>query len=353
MYPKFRLYYPGGKAGSFGAVAAGYLHAFSQLGVECARFDYRTPPDEDGFDASGSLHEVGLYVGEPTHLHLMRIHTAHRRHFLMIAPNGNGLGSSIVRSCKMHAVEALSPSHWGAQVVARELGQPCAVAPHGAHVVPSGASPRRFNGKRMAMLHFTSTLSDRKGTMSLLKAYRDGHAYRWADLDIKCDPVIGPQLAMMLEDFPSEVQDCVRVRDEDIRNNGDYHRFLCQYDLVVQPSRAEGFGLVPLEAAMVGIPSVVVGRTGDADYLPDIACQKVDPWTMVRDEEVDEDGYVSIPGEQAPVLPLDPKEISLALCYAQADIDELQKKALDCRAAVREKWSWENVVEKWLKEECL
>ena len=48
---------------------------------------------------------------------------------------------------------------------------------------------------------------------------------------------------------------------------GDMASYLGGFDLVCQPSRAEGFGLVPLEARACGVPVAATLCTGHADHM--------------------------------------------------------------------------------------
>lgn len=360
MYPSVRLYYPGGKAGSFGVLAEGYLRAFRDLGVEHVAFDYRVAPDEDGFPFGGSTYDIGLYVGEPTHLHLMQMHARHKVRYVVIAPNGYGIPSVIVKSCKQFDVTPLAPSTWASEVLSKQFGHPVEVAHHGVHVEPASWDGEDEPAELMIwakqvekgvvplrLLHVTSTASDRKGTLTLLRAMDEEGLCDMVELRIKCDPMVAPRLQDIVSDMPERCRRRIFIDAENYPNDGRYHAFLRGWDAVIQPSRAEGFGMVPLEAASVGMPSVLTCNTGHDDFVLDI-------WSHIIQEDPDDqdhpggNGYTSIAGEPFPVRPLSARSIAIAVRELRANLVRDMKKAIDIAPQVREKWAWKKVVDTWL-----
>ena len=51
-------------------------------------------------------------------------------------------------------------------------------------------------------------------------------------------------------------------------------KMLCEVDLVIMPSRAEGFGLVALEALSAGLPVLVGKNSGFAQAITDLPYSK-------------------------------------------------------------------------------
>jgi hypothetical protein len=358
MYPSVRLYYPGGKVGSFGALAEGYLHAFNALGVKHAAFDYRVPPDEDGFPFGGSTYDIGLYVGEPTHLQLMQMHARHKVRYVVLAPNGYGIPGNIVKSCKQYDVTPLAPSTWASEVLGKQFGHPVEVAHHGVHVQPESwddAPEEALQWARLAergitmmrLLHVTSTASDRKGTLTLLRAMDEEGLSDMVSLYIKCDPLVAPRLQDIVSDMPERCQRRIAVDTQSYPNNGTYHDFLRRFDAVIQPSRAEGFGLVPLEAASIGMPSVLTSKTGHEDFVLDIWSHVIQEDEEVY-EQITEGRYTTIPGETFPVQTLSARSIAIAVRELRANLVRDMQKAIDIAPQVREKWAWKKVVDTWL-----
>ena len=74
----------------------------------------------------------------------------------------------------------------------------------------------------------------------------------------------------VLEDVPSSPEDFA----EELRT----------VTAVLQPSRAEGFGLIPLQAVACGTPALLTGATGHAEYVEDIErgslCVRTGPMQM-------------------------------------------------------------------------
>ena len=112
------------------------------------------------------------------------------------------------------------------------------------------------------------------------------------------------------------------------------------HDLVCQPSRAEGFGLVPLEARCCGVPVCITACTGHAEHIdsdmPGVVIVPHGPTELIDDG----------PGALAPTV--DELDIACALdiCYNRRV--ELKAQALAAAAALRQRWSWESVCQQWL-----
>jgi glycosyltransferase involved in cell wall biosynthesis len=168
------------------------------------------------------------------------------------------------------------------------------------------------------------------------------------ELRIKCDPLVATRLQDIVSDMPDRCRRRICIDTENYPNDGRYHAFLRGWDAVIQPSRAEGFGMVPLEAASIGLPSVLTCNTGHEDFVLDI-------WSHVvqeEDGELENPAYhlssVSIPGEPFPVRPLSARSIAVAVRELRANLVRDMQKAIDIAPQVREKWAWKKVVDTWL-----
>lgn len=347
-YPSFRLYHSSPVAGSFSTLAAGYVKAFRELGVVHECLNITTPPDEDGFDSRGWNHDVGLCLGQPSHLHLMNMHASHMERLFMLAPNGRGVPQAVIEVCRKYKVTPVSPSRWGAYVVAEAFDvDTVSVAPHGVDVVDPFPMEKSsvlvrmpLDGEKLAMLHVTSTASDRKGTVSLLEELKelreDIGPFR---LTIKCDRMIEHAIRGLVEERGFDVGD-VEVDAREIPNNGAWANYLKSHHAVIQPSRSEGFGLVPLEAASVGVPVIMTDCTGHMDHASDIGGPFVD-WDSKEE---------MIPGEDFPVHPLMKASIAGCILAMRWHYPSVAEKYLDNRAKILDKWSWTAVVKRWLDE---
>jgi len=351
-YPSFRVYHSSQFVGSFNTLAQGYRRAFDQLGVKAAFLNVTTPPDEDGFDASGSDYDVGLYLGHPTHLSLMAHHNRHKERLIMIAPNGNGVPKHVVEDCRKFGVKPISPSAWGAGVLANEFGlDEVDVARHGVYLpVGNASNEERLERARrivagqspLRVLHVTSTASDRKGTLSMLREFEEINT-KSIKLTIRCDMSVRQDITYAVERLAPRFKDAVRIDSNPVPNDGSWHDYLRSFDLVLQPSRAEGFGLVPLEAAAAGVPVVMTNVTGHREFSEDIIYCQVDVEDGIDDTR-------TIDGEEFGGCELVPGAIPGAVLMSADYLGDLCLDAEKARVAVAENWSWKNVVERWLKK---
>ena len=221
-YPSIRLYYPGGKAGSFGTLAVGFKVGFEALGIRHALCDYRDTPDEDGLGRAGSGYDIGLYVGEPSHLSSMVVHTSHKERLVMVAPNGIGVPRHVVKDCKTFGCTIIAPSPWAAHAMEPFIGYRPEVLLHGVHLPRGGRSADdkmvRLMSAEMAaagerpirLLHVTSTATNRKGTRTLLRTLQHGTEYDFR-LTIKTDKITARSLQPLLDSMPVEVAAKVTV----------------------------------------------------------------------------------------------------------------------------------------------
>lgn len=352
-YPSVRLYYPGGKAGSFGVVARGILEGLRRLDVTHHALDYRETPDEDGFGAGGATADIGLYVGEPTHAHLMRGHARHRENLVLIAPNGLGVSQAVVNTVRRLELTPVSPSTWGAKVLASAFRRDhVEVFRHGVASAflwsPDGSReprPRRPSPAPVAqggwlLTHVTSTASDRKGTLTLLRAL-SLPPLAHCSLLIKTDPFVASALQPHLQALRADVRSRILVETEDVSDEDMAALYALPRSVVVQPSWAEGFGLVPLEAAALGFPCITPFTSGQSDYRNDIVAVPVGP-----DKPLPPD---LIPGEDQEGYPIHELDIADAVERFRTTHPRLALGAFVLRPAIAERWSWTAVVREFLE----
>ena len=114
-------------------------------------------------------------------------------------------------------------------------------------------------------LHISGSLSfaGRKGTVPLLRAFKDflGY-YPDAKLLLKVPHTSGyDKVLAQLELAQPSVEIVGELTPDELLS---VYR---DVDAVVQPSRAEGFGMVPLEARCVGTPTIITDVTGHMEYF--------------------------------------------------------------------------------------
>lgn len=147
-------------------------------------------------------------------------------------------------------------------------------------IVPNGVHERFFApyDKQAAAAHiqdrfgvgpfilYVSRIEPRKNHLALLEAYLDLKLYQRGIylvlLGYKSIPV--PAMEKRLTGLPPEVRSFIFISGE--VGNDDLLSFYQACRLFVYPSRAEGFGIPPLEAAALQVPVICANTTGMAEY---------------------------------------------------------------------------------------
>lgn len=305
-----------------------------------------------GFDAP-----MAIYVGPPPLASVMLGRGNHRHRLAMIAANSSWVPADPLRALEREAVTGyLAPSPWAAEVLRTHTSLPVHVYLHGISNAFGGVvkrPPRDFRAQRWHVLHLASTHLQRKGTRELI----EGWASAIRDGDI---PIEGSRLRLICDGprgyFDSAIHKASRgsipiadtyvVRPRMELGAADATEFYQHHDLVAQPSRAEGFGMVPLEARACGVPVLATTCTGHACHIPAAppALGRGDGIVRVRtgeDAPID-DG----PGALAPSL--DPADITEALLHAYHRRGDLALDAALAAPKVHEQWSWQRVTERFL-----
>ena len=343
-----RIYGPTVGHGSWARVAAGMAHGLHALGRLAGFFPLESAVREvdgglgDGYDA-----DVGVLVGPPSFANVLRGRGDHRRRVVMIAANSSWLPGNDIRVVESAATEAVAPSRWSADVVRSHTSLPVGIWPHGVYLsfrVRADAYAHREYREdgRFRVLHLASTRKERKGTVELLQAWRQLHASGLlgevgagaSRLDIVLP---GPHADLGSGSLSSAgVFFHPRLNLDEAAMAALYQ---C-HDLVCQPSRSEGFGLVPLEARACGVPVCATFCTGHADHLV-VGSPGFEPIVSGPPAPID-DG----PGALAPSVSVD--DVSSALLRCRARAAELRREAFDHATELGHRWSWERGCLAWL-----
>lgn len=322
--------------------------------------------DELGHDLDGGMSPgydapVGVYVGPPTLASVMRGCGQHRHRLALIAVN-----STFVPRIAMHSLERdeavtgyLAPSAWAAERLRTHTDLPVYLWQHGVSRAFAQAWQwaTRGPGHHWRVLHLASTNGSRKGTVELIEAWAEllagGEVPYDSELELVCD---GPreffsdaiEWAIRSAGYDDELEERLR-RSYYVRPRYDLPesataRMLYQHDLVVQPSRGEGFGLVPLEARAVGTPVAMTTCTGHAEHalgtsgLPAAGVVEIETGSL---GPID-DG----PEAMAPTLRSGHIRSALAEAYrCRGDLALLTRSAAPL---VMESWSWKAVTRRFL-----
>jgi glycosyltransferase involved in cell wall biosynthesis len=344
--------------GSYARVTAGIRGAIERAGklsgfVPIDAYD----PEEryPGWNAP-----IGVYIGQPAGVSIVKQIGNHARRLLLLPPNSNWMPLELLLHADKYATHLIAPSAW-AEYVQKEcirqtmLNLGTTLWRHG---VDPGFAPdtarhaelvREYDKGTFRVLHMSSSEQERKGTKELLLAWAlavwEG---RLGEL---------PQLTLVLiENSWREYAEKAARGDQKLLDTlcwshsridlpvvamANLYR---QHHAVCQPSRGEGFGLVPLEALACGVPVMATACTGHAEHVT-----AENPGTVVvptgPDAPVD-DG----PGAMAPTVDVDHLACALGEVYDQWKTYAANAQVLGSQA-VREQWSWDRVTADWLERD--
>lgn len=328
--------------------ALGTLKALASF-YDVARVDH---DDDDALDVAYDAH-VGLCVGPPLAASVMIGRGDHKERLLMIATNSSWLPYSIMDRAQKIVTGFVGTSEWASSVIKKYAGDvPVYTWPHGVDPdfkPPGTYAPGLLPGKektRFSVLHLASTHMQRKGTQELIEGWaqakREGSLGGDALLRLVVDGPRGLFLSTISDVCKGDMAladsyqlarrmdlTCAAMRD-----------FYCQHHAVCQPSRGEGFGLVPLEARASGVPVIATACTGHADHLSGASAGVV--LVPHGDEARIDDG----PDAMAPTVA--PSDIAAALCEASDRWVDLAESAADAAEEVRRNWSWVSTTSNFL-----
>jgi glycosyltransferase involved in cell wall biosynthesis len=341
--------------GSFGAVTRGLCEAAQSRGLLEGMLPYDLVPMIDELEAGGCEAPVAIQVGNPAYLSLTHTAGDHRARWLMLAPNSEGLPEPAIREILMKRPDGqggmvdglLAPSRWACQVLTHCFPElPVRVVPHGV-LAEFGTDPRVREQHRQLyrerhffnVLHIATSHGERKGTRLLLEAWGMLAKRGWlgaARLAVMAHPLYVLELRHAAEEQGgAEVGIGVFLgMSMKWRELAALYR---NAHCVCQPSRAEGFGMVPLEALCCGVPVVATACTGHAEYLE---CNPFLPGSVVVPHGVS-DEVDDYPGATAPTVA--PEDIADALEHARSVWLELSEEAEVNAAALAAAWNWKTV----------
>jgi glycosyltransferase involved in cell wall biosynthesis len=189
------------------------------------------------------------------------------------------------------------------------------------------------------VLHLSSTTLERKGTAKLLEAWKTA-ALPNATLFLSVPQGMMHDYRELIQDL--DIERSVKITDRlnlsPSRMSGIYRSM----NAVCQPSRGEGFGLVPLEARCCGTPAILTDCTGHSQHA------KGPGIVLVRTgEDVPIDDF---PGALAPSLFSD--DIAAALVEAYEGREALSKAAFQAAKPLKKQWSWKNQLKEF-SQSCL
>lgn len=262
---------------------------------------------------------------------------------IFLCPNTNKLSDERQRAC--HMVDRIyTPSRWCASTILDTVFRQERFGM--VHVMPLGVDAPFTTGwvdhesvdNRRSLLHVTTDTfwPGRKGTEELLKAWKLAELNRKARLTVHCLPQLYGMVHQELGDL--DLTDKVTLISAPLRGSTPEELFelISRHDLLVAPSRSEGFGIMPLSALVSGTPVLTTAGTGQDEYLgeQDAGVPVLGGWmqvpTFAADELSGEDG-------SAPTIRADQLAYTLAAgCRFYDDLLASVKRNQKVQAG----WSW-------------
>lgn len=362
-----RLYGMGLGNGSYARVTRGVRTALEQLGL----LDGVVPLDcLDDWSAEygGATSDVAVVVAPQTaHIASQVARMGmHERRLMLLPLNSSACPGEMLKLAEpiggrdRHAPLVtgwLTPSRWSAEQLRPLTKAPVTIWRHGVSEAfcPDDESLAKlqdnWNAERFTALHLTSTPRQRKGTAQLIKAWAASVAGGALPPKSKLTLVLSSasvggeiEIEVALALLDSQVSATVEVVRSPLNlSERDMATLYRSVNVVVQPSRGEGFGMVPLEALCCGVPVVATTCSGHSEFLtpstPGLSVVQHGP-----DARMD-DGH----GAKAPSVSVD--AVASALVRAYKDWQALSGAAAENASALRQEWSWLNVMRQWAQQE--
>lgn len=336
---------------SWARVTAGVCKGTRMLAQFAGLFDVSQVDGEYGDDSLGRGHDslVGLCVGPPPAASVMVGRGNHKERLLMIATNSNWLPDVMMERAAKMVTGFVGTSRWASDVIKNYAGsRPVYTYLHG--VDSRFKAPQDYPQKvaSFSVLHLASTHMQRKSTRELIFAWamakRRPVITDAARLTLVVDGPEGyfSEAISEASDGDTSIAQSIVVQGRLNLSVEQMAKLYCSHHFVCQPSRAEGFGLVPLEARACGIPVIATACTGHADHI-NVASPGVIVVEHGEPAPVD-DG----PGAVAPTV--SPSAIADAIGEAYKDWPRLTDQAEGAVDMVTRQWNWTTVTANFLVE---
>jgi glycosyltransferase involved in cell wall biosynthesis len=191
------------------------------------------------------------------------------RSAIFVSPNTDRLDPEHAATISNFGL-AIAPSRFCAETVANECEvDSMSVLSLGSPIPSTLAKVDRALGAPVRALHFTSDQAwpSRKGTETLLKAWAQRRPGPEAILTIHGPPSLRKSALYAIADLGIDETVTYEPSGRLGTSDEELAALYEQADLIVAPSRSEGFGMMMLAALVAGVPLLTTCNTGHAEFL--------------------------------------------------------------------------------------
>lgn len=300
---------------------------------------YLDCPFPNGLDADAP---IAMAIAYPT-VALQHL-ASHEKKILITVCESDRIPPDWVKACNM--MDLIVVPSWFCLNAFRNSGvtKPIIRGPHGVdnnYLINTYTKPEGFALNETWLLHVSGAISfhKRKGTFKLLRAFSNlKDEFPNTYLHLITAPTEG--LLKVLKEL--EIENRVRIISKPL----GFHpkkmaELLTVYDAIIQPSRGEGFGIVPLEARCLGIPVIMTACTGHSDHADE--CDTIIKHGNFEHLETQGNSFGNCPIVST-------EDVEASLRYALPITPQLSNKTLNWAKMNSHKWTWRNVLTPAMKE---
>ncbi len=206
----------------------------------------------------------------------------------------------------------------------------------------------------LKLLHVTTDTywPGRKGTEELIQAWNLLRP-EWAELTIHCLPQLYNEVFYRLGDLDLIGKNVKLVVGGSQRGTPDaaLRSLFDGHHVLVQPSRSEGFGIMPLSALVYGMPVLTTADAGQEEYLYE---RRVGPEGLV---DVHMHGWMAVPtrshgpltGEHGYAPRIDPEQLAFLLASLRERYTQLVALAA-ANGRLSDSWRWSERMKPWVED---